>query len=649
MAACVAVLLVLTIGLDASAQAKKRLAVLNIESDVQGIGEVELVYLTEKLRGEARSVLSSAEWAVMDQQNMTELLDANATDLCRYEEGGQCLIDLGRAIQAHVVVAGTLVRLDGEHRLLLRSYDIGSGEILRSAEAKASSLGELADQLGAASADLLFDQRTGSGTGAGPVDGAIDGGSDDWSLTSQQRHVIRFHSDPPRAAVSLDGDYLCETPCSKALSEGIYRIAMVLPRYDAVERTLQVAGAADVTETLAPQFGWLSVATNPSGLALSIDGEPAGASPIERREMPPGVFEVVIADDAWFPDGHRVTVTKGQASDVSIEARPKIGGLAVEARDGRGNDLMLEILVDGKPAGTTPWTGEVQVGEHTVQVGSCKADVRVRERTVEPFECVVESQTTEDTSDGGTSTPAHSLLTSQQIRWSRVCEEHAYQSTDELQEQIAKGKELLRNESYVVDESLKAELLMRLAVAYEVMADHEWCEESEDAPDGTAPDRSRSTQYWKKAISSYQNLLTNYQSFGRLDEVLFRMAMALEAIDERKEALQSHTKLVKEHQTSPYVPDAYNAIGEYYFDNKNMYKALQAYKKSAAFRDSGVYTFALYKAGWCYWNVGEEDRAVATMETVISETDRVVRQGGNPDPRVKAEAVEALDRFGGGG
>lgn len=229
-----------------------------------------------------------------------------------------------------------------------------------------------------------------------------------------------------------------------------------------------------------------------------------------------------------------------------------------------------------------------------------------------------------------------------------------------LQEEIDRAKELLRNESYVVDEALKAELLMRLAVSYEEMAKYEWAKEMEsydtqleacfdegrdDCDEAIQLDRKRSIQYNKKSVSSYQNLLANYQNFGRLDEVLFRMAVTLEEIEERKESLQTYTKLVKQYQTSPWVPDAYNAIGEYYFDNNNAYKALQAYKKAAAFKDSDIYTFALYKLGWCYYNVGEFDTAIETMKTVISETDRLIESGQHVGISLKEEALKDLVQF----
>jgi len=239
-------------------------------------------------------------------------------------------------------------------------------------------------------------------------------------------------------------------------------------------------------------------------------------------------------------------------------------------------------------------------------------------------------------------------------------EKYGQMAREALDEEIRRAKDLLRNEAYITEPQIKAELLMRLAVAYEEMAKYEWADEMgtydtsmeacfdegrDDCDEAIQLDRTRSIQYNKKAISSYQNLLANYQTFGRLDEVLFRMAVTLEEIDERKEALQTYTKLVKQYQTSPYVPDSYNAIGEYYFDNNNAYKALQAYKKAAAFKESSIYTFALYKLGWCYYNVGEFDTAIETMKTVVAETDRMIEQGADVGISLKEEALKDLVQF----
>ena len=108
------------------------------------------------------------------------------------------------------------------------------------------------------------------------------------------------------------------------------------------------------------------------------------------------------------------------------------------------------------------------------------------------------------------------------------------------------------------------------------------------------------------------------------------MAAVLEVLGERKEALQTFTRLVKQYPTSPWVPDAYFAIGEYYFDNNDAEMALQAYKTATEFDDAGIYVFALHRLGWCYFNVGERDAAVDCVAEVLALTGQAIESGEAP-------------------
>ncbi|MCK6528900.1 tetratricopeptide repeat protein [Myxococcota bacterium] len=230
------------------------------------------------------------------------------------------------------------------------------------------------------------------------------------------------------------------------------------------------------------------------------------------------------------------------------------------------------------------------------------------------------------------------------------------------QEAIDQLKEILKNPA--IAGSQKAEMLMRLADLYWEQSKDEAFQEMEEfektydewfnlPPDEQAkrgqpkPDNTRSQQYTRKAIANYQNILQNYPNYPRIDEAMFYLAFALNDIGDQKEGLEYYNQLVKQYPQSQYVPDAYNAIGEYYFDNNNAYKALQAYRKAASFKDTKIYTFALYKLGWCYYNVGEFREAIETMKRVVAETDRITQAAGKADTGIslKEEALKDLVLF----
>ena len=229
------------------------------------------------------------------------------------------------------------------------------------------------------------------------------------------------------------------------------------------------------------------------------------------------------------------------------------------------------------------------------------------------------------------------------------------------QEAIAQLKKILAENT--LNSDTKAEMLMRLAELYWEQSKYEYDLEmqvyekdyddwfnlpSKKQAKVTEPEvkRVRSIAYTRKAIENYKLILTNYPSYGRVDEALFFLAHSYDELGEQQDALQNYAKLVKSYPKSSFVPDAYVQIGEYYFDHNNAFKALQAYKRAAGFPESKLYTFALYKMGWCYYNVGEFETAIDTMKKVILEQDRIARETDQPvGVTLKEDALKDLVLF----
>ncbi|MCO4768813.1 MAG: tetratricopeptide repeat protein [Deltaproteobacteria bacterium] len=234
-------------------------------------------------------------------------------------------------------------------------------------------------------------------------------------------------------------------------------------------------------------------------------------------------------------------------------------------------------------------------------------------------------------------------------------------ANEKRQEAIAQLKKILAEQTLPPD--TKAEMLMRLAELYWEQSKYEFNTEMKafdkeyekwfdlsDAQQKKTPEpkveTTRSSAFTRKAIENYRIILQNYPNYPRVDEALFFLAFSLNDIGENQDALSMYSKLVKSYPKSDFVPDSYNAIGEYYFNNNNAFKALQAYKRAAQFPDSKIYTFALYKMAWCYYNVGEFGEAIETMKELVAETDR--RLEANPEQAgisLKEEALRDLVLF----
>ena len=118
-------------------------------------------------------------------------------------------------------------------------------------------------------------------------------------------------------------------------------------------------------------------------------GEASGRTPLVRREVDPGQYEVRIADDRFEETGERTTVTTGLEKSVDLAPVAREGAIEVTATDAKGNDVAGKLTVDGRPAGEVPGTVKLMVGKHKLAVaggaaGSWRGEVTVTERTVTP-------------------------------------------------------------------------------------------------------------------------------------------------------------------------------------------------------------------------------------------------------------------------
>ncbi len=135
-----------------------------------------------------------------------------------------------------------------------------------------------------------------------------------------------------------------------------------------------------------------------------------------------------------------------------------------------------------------------------------------------------------------------------------------------------------------------------------------------------------SKTFAQEAIKAYSSIVQEYKDFDRTDEVLYFLGLNLMEMGDEKRALAAYGRLIAKYQKSKYLPDAYLATGEYYFNNSKgkrdqLEKALENYKNAAKFPDNQSYGYALYKQGWCYFNLSEFDKAMDMYKSVVLYVD----------------------------
>ena len=98
------------------------------------------------------------------------------------------------------------------------------------------------------------------------------------------------------------------------------------------------------------------------------------------------------------------------------------------------------------------------------------------------------------------------------------------------------------------------------------------------------------------------------------------MAMAHQEAGEKKKAARKFRDLTKYHPKSDYAADAYLQLGEYFFNSgaHNLSKARQSYVRASKSKKPRIYSFAIYKLGWCDFNLGNYDDSLKKFKEVVS-------------------------------
>lgn len=159
----------IAIWVPTSADATERLAVLEFSGEA--LGPDKRAYLARRVRAELKSLLP-ADVVVVTRENVQALVDAQAGECL---EEGSCAIETLRNIGADRGVEGSLVRFGDGLRLHMNLYDVGSGALVRSAEAAGLDEQHLANDLPDACRRLLGRQPSPSvGGRAGHPEGSFD-------------------------------------------------------------------------------------------------------------------------------------------------------------------------------------------------------------------------------------------------------------------------------------------------------------------------------------------------------------------------------------------------------------------------------------------------------------------------------------------
>jgi formylglycine-generating enzyme required for sulfatase activity len=196
----------------------------------------------------------------------------------------------------------------------------------------------------------------------------LGGGGDTQRLEAvlrPDRAPVTVTSEPPGAAVRVDGGAIGRTPLTADLTSGARSVAVELPGFAPASRRITVVAEQPLA---VPLFrlqalpGRLAVTSEPAGAAVSVDGQFRGEAPLEV-EVAAGSAHLVRATKAGHAGAEEsVTLGRGEVRELRLTLAAQRGEVVVAAEPADA-----EVVVDGerRPAGSPL---ELTAAPHTVEV-----------------------------------------------------------------------------------------------------------------------------------------------------------------------------------------------------------------------------------------------------------------------------------------
>lgn len=323
----------------------------------------------------------------------------------QFSEPSAC--DLGQRLAANSLLKVSFVAAGGGKRLLVQLFSAETGCLSASAGvfwnlerpelSVAEAVTELVNNL------RVPVEQPGQAMPATVAERDIGEREDSWTIEDTSGVIVAFETEPIGAVVLLDGKVLCQSaPCSRLVAPGMHKVEFQLESFLAVRENVTVNNQMkNVKRTMTPDFGWLTVVSEPSNLPVNLDGKPWGTTPVARRQLPSGPHRVMVSADRYFDKGKEIVVERGAHEKIEVKLARREGGIQVHARDGRGNDLQARVLVDGIEVGHSPFTGKLLIGNHIVEVmlrgESWNKTITVQEKQVEELDAVLDIEAEADT------------------------------------------------------------------------------------------------------------------------------------------------------------------------------------------------------------------------------------------------------------
>lgn len=213
----------------------------------------------------------------------------------------------------------------------------------------------------------------------------FDAGAEE-ALAEVQPGNLYIETDPPGATVILNQvEQQGVTPLSlNDLRPGTYEIELVRDLYLPATRVVEVRELdyTNVRAELTPNFGRVSIDSDPPGALVFINDTQRGTTPLEIPRFNAGQYRLRLVRELYHEQADTFRIEPGGEFARAYDLKPRFGSVTVTS-----TPPGADVEVDGESWGVTPATREqVASGTHLVRVS--KENYYPQEKEVDVFDGV---------------------------------------------------------------------------------------------------------------------------------------------------------------------------------------------------------------------------------------------------------------------
>ena len=177
--------------------------------------------------------------------------------------------------------------------------------------------------------------------------------------------ILHVKSTPDQATVYIDGvERGVTTYQATKIVSGIHTVEIQKSLYKPYVETVTIESDAVsyVNHPLEPDFGKLTISSQPSGAMVYIDDQQKGVTPYKVERFQSGEYDLRLVKTLYHEHNQKFSVDAGGDSPINVNLKPAFGSLYITS-DPTG----AMVMVDEQSWGITPVKKDtVLSGQHTV-------------------------------------------------------------------------------------------------------------------------------------------------------------------------------------------------------------------------------------------------------------------------------------------